>query len=248
MYLHHKIVVIFSCISLWSLGQYNSEGEIKSRFRPGLMWYNTGWKPARPGMLRKYDRLMFDITYNDWIGDRKTFNMQGPSMGMNVSWLFEIPLVKKNFVSFAVGPSYGFQNLRHDMPIVYDLNNKSTLFGDEQDVGFFGRRKLVGHQLSIPVEFRFRTKGWRHFKVHIGGKIGYQLSLFEKARFSHLGEEIVQKNKSAQDVSRLIYSAHIRLGIRNFALYGSYNFNPLYNNDGSTKLHLIQLGLTVSLF
>lgn len=248
MNLHQKITLIFSCISLLCFGQYDSEGELKSRFRPGIMWYNTGWKPAQPEKPRKYDRLMFDITYNDWVGDRKTFRMQGPSMGMNVSWLLEFPIVKKNLVSFAVGPGYGFYNLRHDMPMVYDLTNKTTGFGDESDVGFFGKRKLVGHQIFIPVEFRFRTKGWRHFKVHIGGKAGYQLSLFEKAKFSQNGEDIKVKNNSSPDISRLVYSAHVRVGIRNFALYGSYNFNPFYTNDGSTKLHLLQLGLTVSLF
>lgn len=248
MNLHQKITLVFSCVSLLCFGQYNSEGVEKSRFRPGIMWYNTGWEPARPGMLRKYDRLMFDITYNDWIGERKTFKMRGPSMGMNVSWLFEIPLVKQNLVSLAVGPGYGFYHMRHDMPIVYGAGDNTTIFGDEQDVGYFGKRKLIGHQLFMPVEFRFRTKGWRHFKVHIGGKIGYQLSLFEKARFEQNGTEVLQKSKASQDVSRLIYSAHVRLGIRNFALYGSYNFNPLYSSEGSTQLHLLQLGITVSLF
>ncbi len=248
MRLHQQIAVVFSLFTLLCFGQYDSEGIVKSRFRPGLMWYNTGWKPARPGMLRKYDRLMFDITYNDWVGDRKTFKMQAPSMGMNVSWLFEIPLVKKNSVSFAFGPGYGFYNLRHNMPMVHDLTNEATILGDEQDIGFFGMRKLVGHQLFVPIEFRFRTKGWKHFKVHIGGKIGYQISLFEKARFDHQGEEIKQKNKDIQDVNRFIYSAHIRLGIRNFSVYGSYNFNPFFGNKNSTQLHLLQLGVTVSLF
>lgn len=248
MNLSQKIALIFSCISLLSFGQYNSEGEAKSRFRPGIMWYNTGWKPAKPGKPRKYDRLMFDITYNDWTGDRKTFKMQGPSMGMNVSWLFEFPIVKKNLVSFAIGPGYGFYNLRHDMPVVYSEINKATIFGDEQDTGYFGKRKLIGHELSIPVEFRFRTNGWRHFKVHIGGKIGYQLSLFEKAKFVQNDLDVTQKNHSSSDINRLVYSTHVRLGIRNFAIYGSYNFNPFYSGNGSTKLHLIQLGLTLSLF
>jgi len=210
------------------------------------MWFNTGWKPARPGMLHKYDRLMFDITYNDWIGDRKTFKMQGPSMGMNVSWLFEIPLVKNNLVSLAVGPSYGFYHLKHDLPIAY--NNDITTFGDLTDQGYFGDRKLVGNQIGIPLELRLRTKGWRHFKIHLGGKIAYQINLFEKARFEQNNELIKEKYKSADDVQRLVYAAHIRLGIRNFALYGSYNFSPFYSNSASTQLHLLQLGLTVSLF
>lgn len=191
MAIQHKITLLFCWITLISYSQYDSEGENKSRFRPGIMWYNTGWKPAKPGKLRKYDRLMFDITYNDWVGDRKTFKMQGPSLGMNVSWLLEFPIVDKNLFSFAIGPSYGFYHMRYDMPIVYDNINNTTIFGDAQDVGLFGKRKLIGHQLSIPIEFRIRTNGWRHFKIHLGGKVGYQLSLFEKARYTENNGEVV---------------------------------------------------------
>lgn len=248
MKLSFQIAIIFLAICMYGSAQEESQPENKSRFRPGIMWYNTGWKPAKPGKVPKYDRLMFDITYNDWIGDRKTFKMKGPSMGMNVNWLFEFPLVKNNLLSIAFGPSYGFYNLRHDMPIVYDEAGKYTQFGDLEDQGYFGKRRLVGHQLAIPVEFRIRTKGFKHFKVHLGGKIGYQLALTEKAKFEQEGEMMKTKIKASDDVNRLVYSAHVRIGIRNFALYGSYNFNPFYGNANSTQLHLLQLGLTVSLF
>ncbi len=247
MKLHLKILFLFSLISLVSLGQYDSEGDLKSRFRPGFMWFNTGLRPAKIDKVRKYDRLMFDVTYNDWVGERKTFQMQGPSLGMNVSWLFEIPLVKKNSISFAIGPNYGFYKLRHDLPTIFNQNNHSIEFGNESDIGYFGKRKLIGHQISVPIEFRFRTKGWKHYKFHVGGKIGYQLALNEKARFDHLGEEIVKKSKY-EDVNRLIYSIHARIGIRNLAFFGSYNINPFFKNDNSTELHLLQLGLTISLF
>lgn len=245
MSFHIKITFFFCFITLLSFGQDKHEVKNTSRYRPGLMWFVTGWQSGR---IVKTDRLMFDITYNDWIGDRKTFKMKGPSLGMNVSWLFDIPIVRDGIVSFAIGPSYGLYNLNHNMPVFYDETSKATLYGDENDVGNFGKVKLVGHQLSIPVEFRFRTKGLQHFKVHIGGKIGYQLALFNKERFDLNGEKVVQKNKDAKDINRLVYSAHVRMGIRNFAIYASYNFNPFYSNPSSTQLHLLQLGLTVSLF
>lgn len=245
MFFQLKTTFIFCFITLLGFGQYEHEVKNKSRYRPGLMWSVTGWKN---GKMPKTDRLMFDITYNDWIGDRKTFKMKGPSLGMNVSWLFDIPIVRHGIVSFAIGPSYGFYNLNHNMPVFYDETTKATMYGDKNDIGNFGKVKLVGHQLSIPVEFRFRTKGLQHFKVHIGGKIGYQLSLFNKERFTLNGEKVVQKDRSAKDINRLVYSAHVRMGIRNFAVYASYNFNPFYSNPSSTQLHLFQLGLTVSLF
>lgn len=243
-----QIALIFLSICLFGNAQEEDKVENKSRFRPGIMWYNTGWKPAKAGKVPKYDRLMFDITYNDWIGERETFKIKGPSMGMNVNWLFEFPLVKNNLLSIAFGPSYGFYNLRHDMPVVYNDLTQTTQFGNLEDQGYFGKRRLVGHQIAIPIEFRIRTKGFKHFKVHLGGKIGYQLALTEKAKFEQEGELIKAKTNASQDVNRLVYSAHVRIGIRNFALYGSYNFNPFYGNATSTQLHLLQLGLTVSLF
>ncbi|HNR85799.1 MAG TPA: outer membrane beta-barrel protein [Taishania sp.] len=236
---------LFCAISLNSFGQEKNEVVTKSRYRPGIFWFLTGWKN---GKAPKYDRLMFDITYNDWVGDRKTFAMKGPSMGMNVSWLFDIPLAKNGVVSFAIGPNYGLYNLHHNLPVYYDQATKTTSYGENEQAGNFGKIKLVGHQLTVPVEFRFRTKGLQHFKVHIGGKIGYQLSLFNKERHTINGKEEKFKNKDSKDINRLVYSAHVRLGVRNFALYASYNFNPFYSGESSTKLHLLQLGLTVSLF
>ncbi|MCO5259554.1 MAG: PorT family protein [Crocinitomicaceae bacterium] len=245
MFKQTYIVLIFCCFSAIAISQDKTPAQNKTRYRPGVMWFFTGWQN---GKAPKYDRLMFDITYNDWVGERKTFNMKGPSMGMNVSWLFDIPIVKNGIVSFAIGPSYGLQNLHHNLPVYYDGENKITTYGTSEDAGNFGKIKLISHQLSVPIEFRFRTGGIQHFKFHIGGKIGYQLALFNKERYTYNDEEIKFKNKDSKDINRLIYSVHARMGIRNFALYASYNFNPFYSGTTSTKLHLLQLGLTVSLF
>ena len=48
--------------------------------------------------------------------------------------------------------------------------------------------------------------------------------------------------------NRLIYSVHARVGLRNWALYFSYNLNPIFSNQLSTQLNLVQMGLSVSLF
>ena len=60
--------IIICVVSGNAISQYNSEGEdLISRFRPGSMWFYTGLRPATPEKVRKYDRLIFDVTYNDWI-------------------------------------------------------------------------------------------------------------------------------------------------------------------------------------
>jgi hypothetical protein len=107
---------------------------------------------------------------------------------------------------------------------------------------------LNGNSFSIPIEFRFRTGGWRHFKFHIGGKIGYQANLLSKYVANVGGHREVWKRYSFPDAARLIYSAHIRIGMRNWALFASYNFNPIFENSNSTRLNMIQAGLSLSLF
>jgi len=56
------------------------------------------------------------------------------------------------------------------------------------------------------------------------------------------------KDYSLPDINKLIYSAHVRIGIRNWSLYGSYNLNSFFKNSSSAQLNLLQFGLSVSLF
>lgn len=244
----NSVLLIFLLLALQSTAQYNSEGDIKSRFRPGTFWFFTGFTPARPEKLRKYDRLIFDLTYNDWVGDKKPFKNHWSSIGFNTNLMFDIPMAKRNVVSFGIGFCYGFQVIRHDQDILYSLDSNYTQVSNDLSMASFDKNSFVGHNFSIPIEFRFRTKGWKHFKVHVGGKIGYQAQFYSKTRYEGEDTKFMIKDKSIPDFNRLTYSAHVRIGIRNWALFGSYNFNPVFSGVQSTKLNMIQLGLSISLF
>jgi hypothetical protein len=212
------------------------------------MWFFTGYRPAEPEKVRKYDRLMFDVTYNTWNGDLKPFENKWNSIGLNTSLMFDIPITKGNTVSFGTGLSHS----------LFRINSSYNLFTPDSTNTFTQhsaistliaeKRFLGGNSFSVPLEFRFRTKGWKHFKVHIGGKIGYQLGMYSKAVIKGVNGDVILKDHNFADVDRLIYSAHMRIGMRNWALFGSYNFNTLFSNDKSVQLNLIQVGLTISLF
>lgn len=248
----NKRKLLLLIIILWNFSataQYNSEGDVASRFRPGTMWFFTGFSPAQPEKLRKYDRLIVDLTYNDWTGDRKPFQVDWSSIGVNTNLMFDIPMSKNNLTSFGVGFCYGFQQYKHNQILEFDSLMSTTQFSKNFLItGNDYRTSFVAHNFSVPVEFRFRTKGWKHFKVHIGGKIGYQASLINKAKIDDNDQKYTVKYKSLPDVNRLMYSAHLRFGLRNWALFGSYNFNTLFKSSESVKLNTFQLGLSISLF
>ncbi len=244
----YLIISLISLISSRAISQYSSEGDLISRFRPGFMWFNTGVRPAETEKVRKYDRLIFDLTYNTLSGYLKPFKNNWNSIGFNTNIIFEIPITKGNTVSFGTGFTHSLFRVQHNNVFSVDSTNMFMTYQLKDSTSNFDRNYLGGNSFSVPLEFRFRTKGWKHFKVHIGGKIGYQWNLFSKTISTGENGKIQHKSYDFPDVNRLIYSAHLRIGIRNWALYGSYNINALFSNRLSTPLNLFQVGLSISLY
>ena len=249
-----KVIIIIFCLisSVNLLGQYDGQGSNLSRFRPGAFWFYTGFRPAQSDnseKVIKYDRVIVDLTYNDWIGDRQPFTNHWASIGVNTNIMFDIPMTKLyNTASFGIGFSHEYTDIRHNGKIVSDPKLGTTTWMPKDTSDLFIRSSLVGNSFSIPIEIRFRTKSWKHFKVHLGGKIGYQAFLASKYVTKIDGDKTVVRQHGFEDKSQLLYSAHVRIGIRNWAIYSSYSFNPIFLKGGSSRLNRIQVGLSLSLF
>jgi hypothetical protein len=229
--------------------QTETNDVLKSRFKPGVMWNFTGLRPAEAGKAHKYDRLVFDLTYNDWFGDLKTFKNQWSSIGLNTNLLFDISLNPSSSISFGTGIRHSLfrtENLAN--LFAADPTNTFTMVSNGANVPDVKRRLLCGNSIGIPLELRFRTKNWQHVKLHIGGTISYQMNVYAKSVLSGPDGRQVVKDYNFADVNRLALSAHARIGIRNWALFGSYGINPMFMNRSSAKLQLFQLGLSASLF
>jgi hypothetical protein len=246
--LKNNLLIIALCLVFSVCAQEKSDSSLTSRYRPGAMWFFTGWRPAQPEKVRKYDRLIFDITYNTWHGEQSAFSNSWRSIGFNSSLYFDIPLTKYNTVSLGTGISHSLFRIQHNGFFTVDPSHSYTDLTFVNGGSLFKRVLLGGNSLSVPFELRFRGREWKHFKMHFGAKVGYELNLYSKTYSEGIdGMEIV-KNYDFPDIHRLLYSAHIRLGSRNWALYVSYAFNPVFSNRESTRLNLIQMGLSLSLF
>lgn len=242
-------ILLIGCLLIASVAnaQYDSKGETPSMFRPGFMWYFTGVRPAKVERVRKYDRLIFDLTYNDWVGDQEPFNNHWASIGFNTNFMFDVPLTKGNTVALGIGVSHQLTRVRHDNLFTKSSNPESTNLVPKT-TQTFDKNILVGNAFSLPLELRFRKESWSHFKFHIGGKIGYQANMYSKTIFGSGNNRDVVKDYGFPDLNPLIYSAHVRLGLRNWALYASYNFNTIFAESASTQLNQLQFGLSISLY
>jgi hypothetical protein len=244
-----RLIIAFLFTAYCLNGQQNAVPELKSRYKPGLMWNFTGFRPAKAGKAKKYDRLVFDVTYNDWFGDLRTFRNKWSSIGLNTNLLFDISLNRTSTISLGTGFRHSLfrtENLAH--LFAADPTRTYTTVTDGSQASDVKRRLLCGNAIGFPVEFRFRTKAWQHFKFHVGGTLAYQLNIYAKSVFSgQEGREVV-KDFNFADVNRLSLSTHVRMGIRNWGVYASYGVTPMFSNRSSTNLHIFQLAVSVSLF
>jgi hypothetical protein len=244
-----KKLFLFYFVSFLFSSLFSQENNLVSRYRPGVMWFFTGIKPAKLEKVRKYDRLILDVVYNDWSGKKlKPFKNNIGSIGFNTSLMFDIPLVPKNKVAFGIGLSYCFYKINHNDFFV--RNSDSSITSIVKDVSQYGIEKSIFkiHSIALPLELRFRGENYKHFKVNVGAKISYQF--LATSVLSSKKENITSKQKMLgfYDLNPLNVSAHIRFGIRNWALFGAYNFLPYFKSKQSIQMNGFQFGLSISMF
>lgn len=243
-----KLLLFFSLFFCsTTFGQYDGKGDQEaSRFRPGAGWFFTGMRPAEKQKVRKYDRLVFDITYNDWIGDRVPFQNEPLSIGFAVNCLFDRPLTVGNTVSLGYGLAYKRNRFQYNGFLSEQKGNPQSttiLYGPSSST-----QTMIYNQVSIPLELRFRKESWKHLKVHLGGSIGFGYRFHTKTVNQTSDGKIVVKNYQNRGFDPLRFSSHIRFGFRNWALFASYDFKPLFANTQSIQLNPLQVGISISLF
>ncbi len=238
-----KILILFYLLPFFVLGQHGALGD--KQHHPGAMWYFDGLRPPKNADIRKYDRLVFDVTYNTLNGDYLLFSNRLPSLGMNVSLLFDVPMTKQNTVSFAWGLGYGFSTL--DIKDKLTPQNGNYQFTPLANNENYNRNFLRTHRFFVPLELRFRSKGWRHVKFVVGVNFGVQPGLRE-VFVSSSGDEVTRSHVRLIDNAFWTYGVHARLGTRNLAVFGAYQFSSMFKSSQNLKLYPLQLGLSLSLF
>lgn len=240
-----KIVSVFLFMTCFSpLFAQKKDTLIATKIRPGIMWFYTGLKPSNGVWLPRYDRFMVDIKYNDLVNPQaiKMFNTNWKSIGFNTQFVFDIPMNRYNTSGFGIGFGYQFSKFVHNR-ILFSSSDGLYDFTDALLINF-DKSILRTHTFFVPVEFRFRTKGWQHFKVHIGSNIGYRYGNNKL----YVGSTTTRTRTGKMSNFEWLYlDAHIRMGIRNFAIIASTDLLPIFKKT-DVKQVPVSLGVTVSLF
>jgi hypothetical protein len=245
-----KNVLFLIAILFSQLAVYGNENipprDLISRFRPGFMWYYSGLSPYDTTKLRKYNRLIFDISHTTMHNKFKSLPFDWRSLGFAVSLMFDKPITKLNTFGLGYGIAYSHSSFFTRSQFLTDYPNGKTTVTDSL-LPVSHRQKLSANYLEIPLEVRFRTKNWQHAKFHLGAKLGWQINAYLKEQPNSNKNHPV-KTFNFPDRNLFRYGAYTRIGVRNWALFGAYYFSPFFTNKNSTQLSSIELGLSISLF
>ena len=231
---------LFSCV----IQAQKNDSQLISRQRPGLFWYFDGLRPTKSADNHKFDRLIFDLTYSDWLGDLKPFQNRWNSIGFNTNFMKDIKFKELRFFSLGMGVGYGFSTISSDQRF---MDNKQIVeMINLEKSGVFDYATIHAHRFYVPFELRFYTKNWNRFKFVIGGSAGL-LTGFNQTLIGRDGLK-QEKSNLKSNVQVLNYGIHCRFGLRNIAFFGSYQINSLFRERGNPNIHPLQLGLSLSLF
>lgn len=238
-----KLIYFFLFISSQHFAQIEPDSNAISRHRPGFMWYMNGWHPIKDAENRRYDRLIVDLTYNDWTGSLTPFQNRWNSIGVNVNCMFDVHAKKNQNFSFGWGFAYGFAQ-------VASMHTFSNVNGVQigQVTASATYNTLRTHRFYIPLELRFCTSKWENkFKFHFGGFLGIQ-PMVNQTQITK-ADDYFQKFKTTLSYHNwLNYGVHARVGLRNWALFASYQFSGIFEKNNGVQLHPLQFGLSISLF
>ncbi len=209
------------------------------------------------------DRFVFNLHWDGWMGAADSIDVGALSRGVGLHFFYDIPMVKSELVSFAIGVGWNNSNYYTKALFVTDTigNTVPVMFDESQSVQ---RNKLVLNYLEVPLEFRFRTKPnqkGNSVKVAVGFKGGYQFANHTKyigddylldqnnqVSFVDGENEIKVKRYRYSNLSSLQYGPTFRIGYGNINLEAYYGLGTIFQDGSGPEGSPLQIGISFNPF
>ena len=219
---------------------FGQDNKLISRYKPGIMWYYNGPRPLNDSQLKKFDRLIVDVAYNDWLCNyRYLLSKSWRSVGCNINFMFEERSKKNPNNSFGYGLRYIYSNIRTDYNLTQGHGN--VFVNQRTNLDTYGINLLREHSLVVPLEYRYGKPIPRTFKLNIGAYVGYGFPIRQVTKYDGSKEVSVITGTAG-----IKYGVHARIGGRSLAGFCSVQLGQLFKK--SVPVYPIQLGISYSLF
>ncbi len=202
-------------------------------------------EPKDSYVPRKSDRLFIEPVLNGWLEVPEGIEVRDYSPGFDVSYLWDIRFGNSNF-SLGLGVGFSSHNVRHNGSF-FELDSMGGSYTDLQPLpsGYsYKKNKLAMNYLEAPLELRFRTNGYRPFRLTAGFKGGYLLDAHTKTK----DEDGTHKYKPVPNTLPYRYGVFGRIGYSWFSIVAFYSLTPVFEEDNGPELIPISLGISITPF
>lgn len=202
-------------------------------------------KPKNSGSR---DRIVFDLTFDQWLHDEAGLKLKWHSRGFNTYFMYDVQLGKKKKL-FSVAPGLGVStsSIFHNALLAEDSINGTDLIIRTDD---YKKNKLGLTYIDIPVELRFRStpnaknKSW---KFALGFKAGVLIDGKTKSKEEDAnGNMKIYKEKRYSDLNRFRYGATVRFGYGPFNFFGFYSLSKLFQNGKGPDITPFSVGISIN--
>jgi Putative auto-transporter adhesin, head GIN domain/Outer membrane protein beta-barrel domain len=218
--------------------------------------------PPKPPKKSRSHWAGLDIGFNGLLNDGTSSSLpkgydflelnSGKSVVVNLNfWKFDIPLYKR-YIMLTTGIGLTLNNYRFssDKTLISDTNRVVSGF-DFKDSGEqikYNKNKLAVNYVTAPVLIQFNTHKHlkKSFHIAAGMLFSYKFNSHLKLVYDENGDKQKTKRRDEFNIDPFRYDATVRIGYRNYTVFGTYAMSELFKNGRGPSLHPFSIGIQLT--
>ena len=149
-----------------------------------------------------------------------------------------------------IGMTLNNYRFSDDRTLLTDTNRVAAGF-DYKETGeqiSYAKNKLAVNYVTVPVLLQFNTHRLLKKSVHLGAGVlfSYKYNSHLKLVYEQNGDKQKSKRRDDYNIEPFRYDATVRLGYRNYTLFGSYAITELFKDKRGPTLHPFTIGLQLA--
>ncbi len=213
------------------------------------------------------DRVLMELNYTGWYNQQSEFfdtiSTKWYNRGINLFFMWDIPLGESKDSRFAFAPGVGISNHNVYMNARPDFDTRSdSLSATAGQTVFrpitqsYRKSKLATTYIEAPFELRYRSKPdkfSRSWKVAVGIRLAYLIQANAKYKGTitneyGASETVKTKDLEINGISKYRFGPSLRLGYGNVSLVGYFSLSDLFTAERGPTIQPFSIGITFNSF
>lgn len=168
---------------------------------------------------------------------------ESKSVAVNLNLIDHEVKLHGRHIMFITGLGFSWNNYRFSSDLY--LDPESSKVQPVNDSLTYAKNKLVVSYLNVPLLFEFNTSEYRKHSVHFafGAIVGLRLGSHVKLVREDGNDRYKKKIYDSFNLNPMKYDATVRLGFRNFTVFGNYSLGNLFKSSKDPELHPLTVGI-----